>query len=170
MLPELKYSTKEIWKPVAGYDVVYAVSSLGRIKNIITGQILKGAPQIKGYRRVLLSVGGVKTLLVHRLVAQAFIENKENKPCVNHIDGDKTNNLVSNLEWVTYRENNLHSINNGRRTYLGGEAHPTAKLKLSNIFDIKNSTLKGIALAKKFNVTPSTISSIKKGKTWAFVN
>jgi hypothetical protein len=108
---------EEIWKPVIGYEGLYQVSNLGRIKNVKQQNILLGDMHVKGYRRVCFSVNCVSSvLLVHRIVAQTFIPNKDNKPCVNHKDCNKTNNEVENLEWVTYRENNLHTINQGRRS------------------------------------------------------
>lgn len=169
MIPEPKYSIKEEWKPILGFEELYFVSNLGRIKNRNTGRILDGSLQGKGYRRVFLSGGIRKDNLVHRLVAIAFIPNLEDKPCVNHIDGDRTNNVVSNLEWATYRENNFHSIKEGRRVYLGGEMHPTAKLILEEAAEIKNSNLKWKDLAKKFSVSMSTVAGIKSGRNWSTI-
>lgn len=107
--------SKEIWKYVKGYDNRYMVSSLGRIKSmprlkVKNERILKGGLDTKGYHRVNLvnSIGKVKFEAVHRLVAIHFIDNKNNKEFVNHIDKDKLNNTVYNLEWCTSRENNTH--------------------------------------------------------------
>lgn len=93
----------ERWKPIQGYEN-YAVSSWGRVRN---GEvILKPEEHAKGYLRVdLYDENGRKHFKVHRLVAEAFIPNPDEKPCVNHIDGNNQNNSVSNLEWVTDREN-----------------------------------------------------------------
>ena len=93
-------------------ETTYQVSNFGNIRNVYNMKptIHKGS----GYCRVSLSVHNKRTSYnIHRLIAEAFIPNPENKPCVNHIDGDKTNNCVENLEWATYEENNRHARENG---------------------------------------------------------
>lgn len=97
---------KEIWKDIKGYEGLYRVSNLGRVQNKKTLHILKGSINSNGYRGVILCKNGkIKGYLVHRLVAIAFIENPENKPCVNHLDCDVINNNSKNLEWCTQKEN-----------------------------------------------------------------
>lgn len=110
---------EEIWKDIEGYEGCYQVSNLGRVKSLGNGKthnsserILKGN-NIKGYLVVKLSKEGKqKQYLIHRLVAQVFIPNPNNLLQVNHIDEDKTNNTVSNLEWCSAKYN----MNYGTRT------------------------------------------------------
>ena len=105
----------EIWKDIENYEGVYQVSALGRVKSSYTNSILKGCKTSNGYLRVDLCKNGIaSTKKIHRLVAQAFIPNTENKPEVNHIDENKTNNMVSNLEWMTSKENCNHGTRNER--------------------------------------------------------
>lgn len=111
----------EFWKDVIGYEGVYQVSNKGRVKRIgkyknqvsewPSNRILKAAKKDNGYMYCQLSKDNkTKPKMIHRLVAEAFIDNPESKPTVNHIDGDRTNNSVENLEWATYKENNIHSL------------------------------------------------------------
>ena len=112
----------EEWRDIKGYEGLYQVSDQGHVKSlerkvrhwrggerIQKERILKPSNDRGGYLLVSLCDGEKrKTYTVHRLVCQAFHENPENKPCVNHIDENKTNNCASNLEWCTYAENNTH--------------------------------------------------------------
>ena len=95
------------WKKIKGHEN-YSVSDTGLIRNNNTGRIRKGIPNYHGYLRVLLDQ---KQIRIHRAVALAFLPNPLNKPQVNHKNGDKTDNRVENLEWVTDEENRQHAIN-----------------------------------------------------------
>ena len=114
---------KEIWKDIEGYEGLYKISNFGNVKSIFVDQaskekeqILKTTKSSTGYIHVqLYKDGKSSTVNIHRLVAIAFIPNPFNKPEVNHIDSDRTNNNASNLEWVTHSENIKHSINFGNR-------------------------------------------------------
>ena len=115
----------EIWKDIQGYENLYQVSNLGRIKSLDRkvkvgiknndivlhkGKILKLNQKRNGYLSVDLSKEGiVKTISVHRLVAIAFIPNVDNKMQVNHINAKKYDNRVENLEWCSYEENKEHA-------------------------------------------------------------
>lgn len=102
---------KEIWKPIKGYEN-YEVSNLGNVANKIREKQLKKSLTTNGYQKVRLYYGGIgKTFTVHSLVVNSFMDRK-NESVVNHIDYDKTNNSLSNLELVTQRENVKHSRGN----------------------------------------------------------
>ena len=104
----------EIWKDIKGYEGLYQVSNLGRVRR--RSKLLHLNTNTHGYKHITLSKDNVqKTAVVHRLVASAFIENPLGLPQINHKDGDKSNNSVSNLEWVTQKENNRHAINSNLR-------------------------------------------------------
>lgn len=111
---------KEVWKDVFldGEQTGYQVSNTGRIryslyKNSKKDGFVKPRPSKNGYLRVCIRLNGKKVeRYIHRLVAECFLENEQNKPYVNHIDGDKTNNKVENLEWVTAFENMKHCFDN----------------------------------------------------------
>lgn len=104
----------EIWKDIKGYEGLYQVSNLGRVRS--KTKLLHLNTNTYGYKHVTLSKGNVKkTILVHRLVASSFIENPIGLPQINHKDGDKSNNTVGNLEWVTQGENNRHAIKTNLR-------------------------------------------------------
>lgn len=110
----------EIWKPIRGYEGLYEVSSFGNIKR--NGKNLKQSTIGIGYKRVSLCNNSFKeNCSVHRLVACHFIENFEQKPCCNHKDKNPANNNITNLEWVTYSENELHSLANGKTIWNKGK-------------------------------------------------
>jgi hypothetical protein len=114
----------EYWKKIKGYEDSYEVSNLGRIKSLIRNpEIILKPNKVRGYLQVGLFNGNSvqKKCLVHRLVAEAFLINPHRKPHVNHKDGNKANNLIDNLEWVTGQENMLHAYDSGLvKNGLGG--------------------------------------------------
>jgi hypothetical protein len=133
----------EQFKDVVGWESQYEVSNLGNVRTkqrcyqfthkgvVRTGTVpSKNRPSFnnRGYLRVTLySLDRKVHMFVHRLVALAFHENPENKPCVNHIDGNKLNNRADNLEWVTYKENSEHAIANGLVGVRGASTKPRAR-------------------------------------------
>lgn len=160
---------KEIWRDITGYEGRYQISSFGRIKSFWRGaeRILKAEISRNGYLRVdLRSHGSHKHFCVHRLVANAFVDNPNLKPQINHRDGNKLNNQASNLEWVTATENIRHAIEEGLRP--SGENCFNARLTAEQVVFIrdecKNLTQKQVAAM--FNVNPATINEIRLGKTY----
>ena len=111
------------WRWIAGYRGIYKASGRGRIKSVdrrlslrdgrsrwVKGKVLKPSPHSSGYLVLSLCKDGVETsVLAHRIIAEVFLPNPDNKPEVNHKDGNKHNNAVANLEWVTHLENEEHA-------------------------------------------------------------
>lgn len=166
---------EEIWKDIEGYEGLYQVSNLGRVKrmrfinkntNIEKERIKSQKIRKDGYLEVALYKNGKgKYIQVHRLVAKSFIPNPKKLPQVNHIDGNKENNCVDNLEWVTNKENVTHAIKTGLQNN-SGEHNGKAKLtqqqaeKIRKIRKEKNVPYRQIA--KKYNVSHYTIIQICK--------
>ena len=107
-------SEVETFVKIEGFDN-YEVSNLGKVRNIKSGRILKPSLNKNGYLRLWLCKNNKrKHLYLHRIIATAFIDNPDEKPCVNHIDENKLNNDLSNLEWCTVRENLIHGTRTKR--------------------------------------------------------
>lgn len=130
----------EIWKPIKGYEGLYEVSNLGHVKSVKNNIILKSSKNHKGYPFVVLYRNGKsKNDRIHRLVAETFIPNHENKPQVNHIDCDKSNNQVNNLEWCDNSENQRHAFRHGLQTNVG---HNNPRARRINQYDLKGTFIK----------------------------
>jgi hypothetical protein len=170
----------EYWKIVEGfksrYGKPYFVSSLGRFKNGY-GRILCFHPHKKGYLMVSIPKDGKeKRWQAHRLVAKAFIPNPDKLPQVNHLDGDKKNNQVSNLQWCTNLENMRHSWVTGLRIQgtFAGEKSATSHLTNEQAKQIRDAPLrKGPyanltrkSLAEMYNVTEHVIKDVRAGKSY----
>lgn len=111
MLENKQFHEDEIWKEIQGFEGLYAVSNRGRVKNLKTGKVLKYVIDNMGYAFVTLYKANSKpkNIKVHKLVVKTFIPNPDNLPQINHIDENKWNNNVSNLEWCTASQNQRHS-------------------------------------------------------------
>lgn len=155
----------EIWKCVVGYEGLYKISNKGRVIKILKGgkeKIVKTSINSEGYVRTSLTKNKkTKQVLVHRLVAEAFIPNLENKPLVNHKNSNRSDNNLSNLEWATHKENNQHAYKYGS---LKGRHRLLTKEEVNEIrnFKSKDGELVNIShyFSKKFNVSKSTITAV----------
>jgi len=173
---------KEIWKDIPGYEGLYQISNNGGVKRMpkntvtITGKIrihklkiLKPSTDSRGYSQTCLFKLGIgKIVSVHRFVAITFIENTENKPQINHKDGNKKNNHVDNLEWCTNTENMQHAVRN--KLMARGEENGISKLNELQVRVIKKTF--GITqeeIAEYFCVHRSTISRIRSNTNWKHV-
>lgn len=170
----------ETWKYIDGFEGMYEVSNCGRIKTLKKKEhkIVRLIPDNKGYYRYSLYKNGKNyTVKIHRLVAQHFIPNPDNKPQVNHINGIKIDNRVENLEWMTNEENMHHSkINNLRKGKMPScEKHKNAKLTNKDVEYIRQNYKKncrqfgGDALAKLYGVHISTIIDVVNRKTYSSI-
>lgn len=184
MIMLMEKINKEKWRDVPGYEGNYQVSNMGRIKGIerlvkhscgglrkIPEQILNATISGRYPSFCLYKDGNGSTLNAHRIVAEAFVENPENKPCVNHKNGIRDDNRAENLEWVTSAENTRHAIGNGLMKANQGEENIFSKLKSDDVINIREllKTKTQTEVASIFNVHTSTISLISVGKTWKHI-
>lgn len=162
------FNFMEVWKTIKGFSK-YKVSNLGNVISLNYArlkkeQVLKPRKGKNGYKYVCISndFNKMKTKNIHRLVAESFLENKFNKPCVNHLDGNKENNHIDNLEWCSYLENINHALKTGLKTDVS-EKNWNCKLSKKQVLEIRaliNKTTQS-KIAKMYNVNQSTISDIK---------
>lgn len=167
----------EEWRQVVGYEGLYEVSNWGRIRGVAQGQgrrpgrLLSPYTNRKGYLCVDLTKEKInKTCQVHRLVTATFLGPCPLNKQVDHINGDKTNNTLKNLRYLTPRENNDAAIaRRGPPWRAPGEKNPAAKLTAAQIIEIRRLHLEGmtqVALAKEFGVTQAAVWYIVRGKHW----
>lgn len=183
----------EIWKDISGYLGVYQVSSFGNVRSLeryrkykntnylytIPAKELKQKLTRTGYKTVHLRTNNESWPSVHRLVALAFISNPSSKNTVNHKDGNKLNNNISNLEWATESEQMIHAIKNNLYKppsllqYVEcGTDHYNCKLKEENIKEIKELRLKGNtykSISDIYNISISQVFRICKNQSWIWL-
>lgn len=162
----------ENWRDIEGYEGYYQVSNSGRIKSsrkVYKEQLLKHFDNGQGYSVVMFRVNKeYKHFRVHRLVASAFIPNPENKPYINHIDGNKSNNKVDNLEWCTRSENELHAYRTGlKQGYWTGkkESHTTKKVNQYSLADELIGEYKSVVGASNWTgINKNCIARVARGE------
>ena len=182
---------QEIWKPIKEYEGFYSVSNLGRVrseKRISRANMHGGKKTLKevmknirtgkrGYKYVNLYTGKhYKSFTIHRLLAIHFILNPENLPCVNHIDGDKLNNDLCNLEWCSYSKNNQHAIDTGLRDYKKISKRVAQMNLAGDIIKVHNSMMDA---QRELGIGNTQISSCCRGRyghktaggfRWCYIN
>jgi len=158
------------WSKVKNFSN-YSISTSGCVRNDLTQKIVKITTN-RGYGRVGLYSNDRqnKKMLVHRLVAEAFLENPNKYPVVNHVDGNKLNNNLSNLEWCSISHNVKHSYSIGlSKPIPSNEKHHNSKLSMEIVNEIRLLYRQGMYqkdIAKKFGIIQQNVSSIVRGLTW----
>lgn len=175
---EIPFSNEEIageeWRSVS-FGNRYEVSNLGRVRSLRRKgpKLMKLAVINSGARQVKLSSGSVqKHLLVHRLVALAFLPNSESRSDVNHIDGNKANNRLSNLEWLSNADNQRHAVSMGIRRL--GSAHHRSKLTEAEVVamhhDARDRSMSFSDLAAQYGISVSQVRNIISRKNWGHLD
>lgn len=166
------FMEQEIWKDIKGYEGLYKISSYGRVQSIKTEKHISVHKMKTGYFGIRLwKENKTKYFTIHRLLAIHFIPNPENKREVNHIDSNKANFALTNLEWATPSENMKHAFDSGhvKNNYQKGFNHKQCKLTPSNVRDILSMRKDGKKLreiAEKFNISNRHASGIVRGITY----
>ncbi len=161
-------------RKINGYGDRYFVDENGSVFSLLNGVYspLKQRVHRQGYIRFALCENGkIKQFYAHRLVAEQYLPKVEGKNFVNHLDGDKTNNHFSNLEWCTKKENSVHARDNGlcdNRGEKSGKTKLTNEMVL-NIRKVYNNGIKGIALQKMFNLSKGTLYEITSKRRWSHI-
>ena len=154
----------QIWKDIEGYKGHYQISNYGNVRSLKKDAFLMKGGYLKGYKIINLWKNGTgKMFRVHRLVAAAFIPNPENKPCIDHIDGNRTNNHADNLRWVTAKENSNNY--NAPNTYKGKKINKGGKAVLQ--YDLEGNFIKEwvttMEIQRQLNYHRSNISNCCNG-------
>lgn len=170
-------SERKQWKRINidGTEMPYLISDSGDVYSIKYDKLLKPRINISGYMEIEISINKKSYYKgIHRLVAETFIPNPENKSEVNHIDANKQNNTIANLEWCTHAENMKHAaVNNLIRNVGKGENNPSNKYSESVIHEICKMLENGCGnkyIAETLNVNKNLVKHIKDGDTWLYIS
>lgn len=172
-IPKVESLPKEIWADTHDFEGLYEISNFGRVKSLPKinrpcEKLAKTRIGSSGRVQVMLHKGKIKKyVLVHRLIAYAFIPNIYNKPCINHIDNNPENNLISNLEWCTHQENTNHALKCNR--FQLGIKRYNSIFTDNDVLEIFNSNCNQKELAEKYNCSSSAIGMIKTGRNWSHI-
>lgn len=161
--------------PIKDFEDCYLINQLGKIWSLKRNKFLKPNIHRDGYFKIsLYNNGKHKTFMLHRLIAIHFIPNPLNKKQINHINGIKKDNSISNLEWCTCHENRQHAYRTGLQKGIKGEENVNSKLTEKDVREIKyfleNKLLGCRRLAKIYPVDRKTIHKIQQGKLWKHIN
>jgi len=166
---------EEQWKDIDGYNGDYQISNMGRVKSFKKGREFIRKPYLNknvGYFYIsLYKNNNKKSYRRCRLVAKYFVDNPQNKPDVNHKDGNKQNDYYKNLEWVTPKENMNHAVKNGLHDVKGSK-NPRSKLSKNDVMIIKERLANGEThreIAIDFNVNRKAITKISTGRRWGWL-
>ena len=162
----------EEWRDIPEYEGYYQANDKGEIRNCNRGSSMTSHIHRTGYYQVTLTKDKVrKNWKLHRIVALTFIPNPENKPCVNHKNGDKSDNTISNLEWCTYKENNDHAVSNSLWVARRGEE--VGKLTEEEVLDIREKYATGDytqkSLGEEYGIHQGHITKIVNLKSWTHI-
>lgn len=174
-------TTTEIWKPVVGYEGFYEVSNIGRVKSLRRPwhkipnsypRILKSFPNAWGYPIVILCMNcRPKTRLVHSLVMEAFVGPRPKANDINHIDGNRQNNSIGNLEYCTRSQNIRHGYLVGTRTRIRRVTQKTY-MTVRQVQETKRLLemgVPGLLICKALGIKQPSVSAIKTGRMWKYV-
>jgi NUMOD4 motif/HNH endonuclease len=185
------YQANERWRPVVGYESRYEISNFGRLRSlprtwnvvrkngsplpgIVEGKILKPRLDKDGYEQIgLRGLGERKWFKIHQLVLETFIGPRPKNLIIDHIDGNRANNALSNIHYISQSENMLRSdIRNGGRPWLQGDGNPMSKLDIEQVKTIRQLAKEGvpqIKIARQFNMGSMQISRIIRRQRWKWI-
>lgn len=163
--------SKEYWVEIPDSNGEYFVSNKYRVRSVKNGRkrILGITLQPHGYYKITMSIKGKRVdRSMHRVVATAFIPNPQNFSCVNHIDGNRGNYKIENLEWCSMSHNSRHAYITGSLSK-SGEKNSMNKLTESNVLEIFKYVGRYADIAKKFGIVSNTVGDIKSGRRWGWL-